>query len=580
MKKKSAWVPALLLALSAFPVWAAPRVLVLSGGGNPVHNNYSQYLQTKTLSEHLRKRFGKKRVDVLFGAGNSDLKKGKVLPDVNAKFTDGKTGVQRVETVYGAIKGNRPGTKASVVSYFENELPKKLKPDDTFFLFVSDHGIPHPDLDDYSNNCIHLWSYDAATREDAPMEDQCLSKNELKKMISERVSPRRTVFAMSQCYSGGFHQMSVDESGKYPFADARVCGFTSVPEDLVASGCTDDVQADRYQGYERYFTEELTGRDVVTGKKLRSGRSKTVKQADARAVLRDATVDVPMSTADYYLQAWYYALWADGFKPRSGTMRTVALRREMDAVTAGKFGDDELIARAGELGAIVEERLRVFKERSAVFTGLHPEWEGLVENGGAGAWEAKSAELEKRLEELDDEYATLNDVYWTLRYAVVFKNWFAAVKAGRVPGLSEEERDDFEVSFLGDLENQFLGDPLTDLGIEQNAILELSALTEKDPGRAKRFSAYMEERDAKMFAWAKSSGNRRLAESARRLERLKVQMTAGDQPAEDLSRRIAHVRRGLEMRQQLAAAVVLGMMEDGAAIGELKALEECQETPF
>lgn len=571
----------LLFIFQAFVSFASPRVLILSGGGDPVHNNYSQYLQTKALADHLRKRFGKKNVDVFFGAGNSGAKNGKVLPDVNAKITDEKTGRQRVETVYGAIKHNKPGTKAAVTSYLKNDLPKKVKADDTFFLFVSDHGLPNPGRDDYADNCIHLWSYDASESPQNPSwQDMCLSKSELKNMIEKDVPARRTVFAMSQCYSGGFHQMSVEESGKYPEADARVCGFTSAPEDLMASGCTDDVQADRYQGYERYFTEELSGRDIVTGKKLRGGRAKTVEEAHARAVLRDATVDVPMSTSDYYLQAWYYALWEGGFKPRAGKTGTAALRAAADEMTAGAWDEEKLVSRAGELGPVVIGRLRVLQERLASLAGFHPELKDVLERGSDAELESKSEDLQRRLDALDDEYGALNDRYWRLRYEALFKPWFAAVRSGRMKGLSEEELNDFEIPFFGELENGYGGDPLTDLGIQQSAIMELSALTAKDPKRAKRFAAYLLGRDAKMFAWAMSSGDRRLTDAAARLKGLKSKMEASDQPSERLSRQIAHVRRVKEARQQLAAAVILAMMGDEKAIGELKALENCENTRF
>src|SRR5690606_29342261 len=87
--------------------------------------------------------------------------------------------------------------------------------------------------------------------------------------------------------------------------------------DATASGCTPDVDGPTYRGYERFFTEQLTGKDVVTGKELTTPPKATVKEAHYAAALNDSTKDIPLSTSEYYLINWSDLFEEEGFKPRS-----------------------------------------------------------------------------------------------------------------------------------------------------------------------------------------------------------------------------------------------------------------------
>ena len=75
-----------------------------------------------------------------------------------------------------------------------------------------------------------------------------------------------------------------------------------------------------YRGYERYFTEQLTGKNVISGYPMPYQRKSTIRQAHYSASLIDMTVDIPTTTSEYYLQQWYETLIDEDFEPRTGKL--------------------------------------------------------------------------------------------------------------------------------------------------------------------------------------------------------------------------------------------------------------------
>jgi hypothetical protein len=162
----------------------------------------------------------------------------------------------------------------------------------------------------------------------------------------------------------------------------------------------------------------------------------------------------------------------------------------------------------------------------------------------------------------------------------VFPQWRRAVRDGRVAALTIEEAEEFETEFLGAREQDYAGDPMTDRGIEQSALLRLSEWRTTDSDKAARLSDYMSQRDERMLSWALLTGKPSLINAAATMRGLKNRMDGEDLSSEDLERTLAHIRRVQEKRQQLAAAVAIGAMKDPLAINELKTLEVCEETAF
>ncbi len=287
--------------------FASDQIVVISGGDNPGLNNYSQYLQTKTLYDYLQQK-NKDNLTLYFGAGNTDK-------TVNPLFDVHKTeDINHLKTdmmLPGRISNNIPATKEKVSHYFFDTKAQSLTGQGNLFVFVSDHGLPDEFLNDkqadpFSNNCIDLWHYNGTLINNFLDKDNfysiCLSKNELTTLLNV-VQPKHVVFEMSQCYSGGFHQMSVSTQNGYPTANGKICGFTSAPPDHYASGCTTDANGPTYQGYERSFTEWFTGVSIPTGKQIRPA-AQSIFSAHQNALLEDLTVDIPLATSDYYLWQW------------------------------------------------------------------------------------------------------------------------------------------------------------------------------------------------------------------------------------------------------------------------------------
>jgi len=288
--------------------FASDQILIVSGGDNPGLNNYSQYLQTKTLYDFLAQK-NKNNIAIYFGAGNNQTTQ---KPILDVRKTETVNAVKMDNLLPGIITNNIAATKQNISSYFFSEKAQSLTAEDNLFLFVSDHGLPNLFMDDkqadpYSDNCIDLWHFNGELINNFLNKENfyqvCLFKNELSTLVTESIHPKHVIFEMSQCFSGGFHQLSVSLKDGYPVADGKICGFTSAPPDHYASGCTSEASGPTYQGYERYFTEWFTGISVPTGKALRPA-AKSMLEAHQNALLEDMTVDVPLTTSDYYLLQW------------------------------------------------------------------------------------------------------------------------------------------------------------------------------------------------------------------------------------------------------------------------------------
>lgn len=282
-------------------------VLILSGGDSPTGNNYSQYLQAKRMNQFFR-HHSKGDVTTLFGSGINSGNKMSMAPDVQRKTAlDGDVILEK-----GVLSHNQAATYQKVLTYFNKTLAKqRWKTGSRFLLFVDDHGMPNQwDPTDirinnheveaaYNNNCINLWLPGIS----AHPEHACLSTSQLRQLLT-KVIPNNTPvnFVMSQCFSGGFHQLGfIKDSHGMPHKVGETCGFTSVPKFTYASGCTVFVDEKLYDGYERRIAEAITGRSVMTGKKLQDPIYSLSKAHDM-AFMTDNTKDVPTRTSEAYLQ--------------------------------------------------------------------------------------------------------------------------------------------------------------------------------------------------------------------------------------------------------------------------------------
>lgn len=282
------------------------HIFILSGGGSPSSNHYSQYLQALRLNDFFRNQ-PNTEVDLFFGSGLTPQSPSSSPPDVVRQETPDAPST----LIKGTLEGNQPATYEAVQNYFKKIVATKpWQPTDQFLLVIADHGGPN-DFDptdiemdgedvkqSYDNNCISLWSPGIT----AYPEQKCLSVEELKDWLQQSVPTTvPTRFVMSQCYSGGFHFLgyTLDEKG-FPKKSGNVCGFTAITEDTTAAGCTSFVDSFRYDGYERRIAEAITGVSILTGQRIKEPAGQ-LKDAHEEAFLKDNTKDIPLRTSEAFV---------------------------------------------------------------------------------------------------------------------------------------------------------------------------------------------------------------------------------------------------------------------------------------
>lgn len=530
------------------------QVLVLSGGGSPSGNHYSQYLQTKTIFEDLDRRLNDD-VQLMFAAGHQSAQ--------NARFAD----VHKTEKdagiysrfLVGAIGKNQPATKTQVQQYFNTQT---RTPVENFFLIVSDHGMPNRVNDQsdatFSNNCIDLWNVRLQGEQLVDLGDfasgRCLSKNELAGHLNNDVQAQRKVFAMSQCFSGGFHQMSVQEKAGYPSAKPDLCGFTAVTHDTWASGCSPDVDGPSYQGYERSFTEQLTGYDYVNKKQLRPPRWSFLAAHEA-AILEDMTVDIPLSTSEYYLWMWSKKMLQPHFVSRTQISFDASVQQKAENFQQAS-SNPEYLRKQKLYQKMIQAIQTKYPEEAADLDADMPQ---LI---------AKTADLQKQVDEIDQRMMDLDEQSMEVFDRIVRIKWLEQMTTGW--GLPELEKQ-FE-NKIQQL-NQSVGS-----GSAYYKGRVLPIIWKNDPDLARTQSRYLSKRSMVMIELAaKNSSFEEIAE----IESMKAMDVVISQLSEDLDLlgKIHGLhRRVLIYRQVLGAWSALAQMKDSVALNELSGLQSCEKT--
>lgn len=295
--------------------------VVLSGGGTPLSNNYSQILQARALNDWLRARYPSEAVWTFFGAGNR--------AGAPAVFADTRRQVKQdgllVESwLPGALHANRPATRAEILGALKHEILPRVVAGGTLYLFVGDHG--ELSRGPQRESQITLWEMvrtggagaEAGWRTDPK---QVLTVGDVRAALDGGLGAGRVVFCFTCCHSGGFHHLDVPRSapanpawfrGSLPAACAewsevagpvRAAGFTATTEDSLAAGCEPDPDPAKWLGYERHFPEALIGADLMTG--ARKGPAKlSFAAAHEAATLVDRTIDKPLSTSEAWLERY------------------------------------------------------------------------------------------------------------------------------------------------------------------------------------------------------------------------------------------------------------------------------------
>jgi hypothetical protein len=561
--------------------------VLLSGGGTPISNNYSQYLQARAMAAFFEREFPPESTWVFFGIGNREGEP-PILADARRELK--RDGLIVESWLPGPLKHNRPATRESFLRALREEILPTVRGGGTLYLFVGDHG-ELAGSDDKRESAITMWQLKRSTRRRSvgwtSDDDEILGVAELRQVLAEGLGEGRVVFGMTQCHGGGFHELGVARDMSPPrewFSGAppawaavnapglrlRVAGFTATDEASTAAGCDADPDPELWAGYERFLPESLVGFDLMTG--AAKGRpARSLAEAHEAATLIDRTIDKPRSSSEHYLEAWARLIetkLASAPQLTSATRTAVAAFEQ--AVDRGRVSvtDDALSARQAQFERFTRQLVeQAPASKDLLLTGTRQQLEAAIRGrgdrgGGRGNRRGTMAELRRVWTE-------------TLRPA-----WKAAVLGGNVRGLSgaalefekkllkiEDGGRDFLLPRGGD-DTPLMEEIYWSSGYAHPATLDLA--------KAEAVARWGAERRPRIIAWAKNGTNPHLRAAA---EKIGPGPAFVEEPARPLSRKTA-AERVLFYRRVLAAWQFLVAMRAETALTELRTLIELEHTPL
>ncbi len=270
---------ALALAAPPPPPPPATYALLINGGGSPRMNYLSHLHHLQDMAAQLRGRgIPPERIDV-FSADGEDPKAdlaARELEPPNRWLIEGTptgsalTQPDLTNTVWEGVK-IRPARLKDLRQWFK-QMSDRLRPGDTLFVFVTDHG--NKDADDPENGFINLWN-------------ESLSLLEFRALLACLQPGVRVVSVMSQCYSGAFADAMAPLNSPVPTGDS--CGFYSTPRDRPAYGCYPEGRDRDRMGHGFRFIEAMSHHAALD-------------DAHAAVLLLDNSPDVPIRTSDLLLE--------------------------------------------------------------------------------------------------------------------------------------------------------------------------------------------------------------------------------------------------------------------------------------
>ncbi len=542
----------------ATTLYGSQDFLVLSGGISPRFNHYSNYKQTITLSEFLIAKFGENSVSIMFGAGNT-IDTPTISPDVH-KVQIIADDLKLDMMVYGVFKNNSEATENNVKKFLNFILNNNTN--NPFFLFVSGHGIPNRNDQDFSDNCIALWGYDEENMQQTHFDDICFSRKEFESLIRDNNSNRKTIFVMAQCYSGGFHKISVKIEDGFPIADPNVCGYTSSTEDAMSSGCVSGIDGTNYQGYERYFTEQLTGKNIVTGEEIPNWKNHTIHEAHLSASLKDLTIDVPLSTTDYYLREWSKIFTNPSFIPRTPGYDASEINEQLEHYSSLHFEDRDLHGVEDDLLLLINTKHDHLRKMQVAVIEKFTDLTTVFQSNSIEALRQKYQQIKRYKNDVVSLLRELQQEY-LLQYDVVEWFWRESILNGDVSYLLKEEID-FEINVIPNLDKPYL--------------LFLSKITKENKEHADIISHYQAKSYNYMINHALTYGVDYIRKSAQKMQDNLNDISRVNEKYQLLNQQAGLVRRIILMREQLAVLIILAKSGDLEAIGDIRNLENCIHT--
>lgn len=554
--------------------------VLLSGGGSPLDNNYSQYLQARAIAEFFVRETSHAPSWVFFGVGNREGH-----PPILADVRHDKPHNGRLVSSWlpGVLPENRPATRENFLRALRQEILPTVRSGGTLFLFVGDHG-ELAGKGETRESAITLWGlkhdHDGEWNDDAK---ELLRVSDLRQALTDGLGAGRVVFCMTQCHSGGFHDLGVAREMTAPrhwfstvpnWAGAnatgvrlKVAGFTATDQASLAAGCDAAPDPQLWRGYERFLPEQLLGIDLMTGRRNGAGAA-SFAAAHEPATLVDDTIDKPRATSEHYLERWAHLietrLMQASLTP-AAERAVVSFQRAVDGKPSN-LPDPRARQRAAQFHGFVRELAEEL-----------PDSKELLVSGSRQALESVTRARGERGSGRGGRRGAMTDVRraWTdtLRPA-----WKQAVKADRVPGLSGAARefeqhllaleDDGNDLLLGRNKDTLLNEVYWNSGYAKPATMESA--------KAEAVARWGAERRAQIVTWAGRALEPRIRAAAHTLGPGPRTL---DETARPLSARTA-VERVLFYRRVLAAWEFLLRLDAQPALTELGMLIELEETPL
>jgi len=589
--------------------------VLISGGGSPFENNYSQYLQARALVGYFLDNYRRDSVWVFFGAGNVEGKT-PVLGDVYRQTKH--DGLLVDSWVPGQLRQNLPARHEVILRAFREEILPAVAEGGTLYLFVGDHGSRSRGRNPESIITLwglrpdaegeHGWGYD---------DDESLGVWELRRTLARGIGKGRVVFCMTQCHAGGFHYLAIPhevtpnpnwftqvpawaEPKEQP-AFPAAAGFTATDEFSLASGCNPDPDPANWAGYERFVPESLMGIDLLT---LNHTHAALTSFADAHlaATLTDHTTDKPYSTSEQYLERWAHLIETRLAKSPN------LVGKARKAVAAYQVATDG--ARITASDPALHDRQTTFRRfvenlgqqdpnlRKLLLTGTRKQLEHII---------APSTEADDSGNEALDVTAQViaPDPRQTppnrsrrgagagerrrLWNEVVRPAWQSAIDAKQATGLpaGAEEFEKYLLANEARGSNYFAGGGRA---LQQEMYWHSGYSNPKhlDAAKAEAMALWAAERRAKILAWAKKSGDETVRAAAERLSQRRGRRQTQDNPMpadhqhpsiEGIDESTA-AERTLFYRRTLAAWQFLLTMNERPALTRIHELTALERTPL
>jgi hypothetical protein len=564
---------------------ASDVYVLLSGGGTPLSNNYSQYLQARAMAGFFAREYPPEQTWVFFGVGNREGEP-PVLADARRESKRDGTIVQA--WLPGTLPRNRPATRDSFLRALREEILPRVRGGGTLYLFVGDHG-ELAGARDKKESAITMWQLKPSRREKTGWrvdDREVLGVAELRQVLAEGLGRGRVVFGMTQCHSGGFHELGIGRERVPPRAwfvgappawavgptrglTLPIAGFTATDEASPAAGCDADPDPERWAGYERFLPEGLIGLDLMSGQSKGTGAA-SLAEAHERATLVDHTIDKPRATSEHYLEAWARLiedkLARELLVTEPVRQAVMAYQKAVDTgvVTARSEGLRERQAQfarfTAELAVQVPDAAKLLREGTRAQLGAPAPRGGRGEGRGG------------RRGEVAEQHKLWNE---TLRPA-----WKAAVESGRAGDV---------VGRALALERELLRldegsrTPLLFRRPDHSTLLDAvywqstyAVPARYDPDQAAAVASWGARRRSEIVAWGKAAPDAAVRAAAERIGP-GVGFTA--EPPRPLSRRTA-TERVLFYRRVLAAWEFLETLQATEALQELQTLIDLERTPW